>query len=106
MEKLSNKMNKIINYQEKSKKLNSKNVEILRVSSEEVNRRREINKIWLFSMVSFLEKFISKVKKKDFFISCIDLDRVVLRQFHRYNVNVIHLLISNNLEKKGGNIAS
>ena len=64
MEKLSNKINKIINYQEKSKKLNSKNVEILRVSSEEVNRRREINKIWLFSMVSFLEKFISKVKKR------------------------------------------
>ncbi|GAI17464.1 unnamed protein product, partial [marine sediment metagenome] len=61
------------------KKLNSKKLERIRVSSEELNRRKEINKIWLSSMVSLLEKFISKIKKKDFFISFIDSDRVVLR---------------------------
>jgi len=61
------------------KKLNSKKLERTRVSSEELNRRKEINKIWLSSMVSLLEKFISKIKKKDFFISFIDSDRVVLK---------------------------
>jgi transcriptional regulator with PAS, ATPase and Fis domain len=61
------------------KKLNSKKLEIVRVSSEELNRRKEINKIWLSSMVSLVEKFISKIKKKDFFISFIDSDRVVLK---------------------------
>ncbi|MEA3453712.1 MAG: hypothetical protein U9R12_02135, partial [Candidatus Caldatribacteriota bacterium] len=61
------------------KKLNSKKLERTRVSSEELSRRKEINKIWLSSMVSLLEKFISKIKKKDFFISFIDSDKVVLK---------------------------
>jgi len=43
---------------------NLKNLEPVRVSSEELNRRREINKIWLSSTVSLVEKFISKIKKK------------------------------------------
>ena len=58
---------------------NLKNLEPVRVSSEELTRRKEINKIWLSSMVSLVEKFISKIKKKDFFISFIDSDRVVLK---------------------------
>ncbi|OGD17132.1 hypothetical protein A2V47_07340 [Candidatus Atribacteria bacterium RBG_19FT_COMBO_35_14] len=58
---------------------NLKNIEPIRVSSEELNRRRETNKIWFSSMVSLLEKFISKIKKKDFFISFIDSDKVVLK---------------------------
>jgi len=66
-----NKKDKIINCQ--------KNLEPVRASSEELNRRREINKIWLSSMVSLIEKFISKIKKKEFFISFIDSDRVVLK---------------------------
>ena len=61
------------------KKLNSKKLEKTKVSPEELNRRREINKIWLSSMVSLVEKFISKIKKKEFFISFIDSDRVVLK---------------------------
>ena len=61
------------------KKLNSKKLEKTKVSPEELNRRREINKIWLSSMVSLIEKFISKIKKKEFFISFIDSDRVVLK---------------------------
>lgn len=56
-----------------------KNFEPVKVSSEELSRRREINKIWLSSMVSLVEKFISKIKKKEFFISFIDSDRVVLK---------------------------
>ena len=55
-----------------------KNLEPVKVSSEELNRRREKNKIWLSSMVSLVEKFISKIKKKEFFISFVDSDRVVL----------------------------
>ncbi|HER24886.1 MAG TPA: sigma-54-dependent Fis family transcriptional regulator [Candidatus Atribacteria bacterium] len=58
---------------------NLKNIEPVRVSPEELNRRREKNKIWFSSIVSLLEKFISKIKKKDFFISFIDSDRVVLK---------------------------
>jgi len=58
---------------------NLKNLEPVRVSSEELTRRREINKIWLSSMVSLMEKFISKIKRKEFFISFIDSDRVVLK---------------------------
>lgn len=58
---------------------NLKKIEPLRVSSEELNRRREKNKIWFSSIVSLLEKFISKIKKKDFFISFIDSDRIVLK---------------------------
>jgi transcriptional regulator with PAS, ATPase and Fis domain len=73
MEKFSKK-DKIINYQGKRK-----NSEPVKVSFEELNRRKEINKIWLSSMVSLVEKFISKIKKKDFFISFIDVDRVVLK---------------------------
>ena len=68
------KKDKIINCQK-----NLKNLEPVRASSEELNRRREINKIWLSSMVSLIEKFISKIKKKEFFISFIDSDRVVLK---------------------------
>lgn len=56
-----------------------KNLEPVKVSSGELNRRREKNKIWLSSMVSLVEKFISKIKKKEFFISFIDSDRVVLK---------------------------
>jgi len=73
MEKFSKK-DKIINYQR-----NVKNSEPIRVSFEELSRRKEINKIWLSSMVSLMEKFISKIKKKDFYISFIDSDRVVLK---------------------------
>jgi len=73
MENFSKK-DKIINYQK-----NLKNIEPVRVSSEELNRRRETNKIWLSSMVSLVEKFISKIKKKEFFISFIDSDRLVLK---------------------------
>jgi len=73
MEKFRKKDN-IINYQGKVK-----NSEPAMVSFEELNRRKEINKIWLSSMVSLVEKFISKIKKKDFFISFIDSDRVVLK---------------------------
>ncbi len=73
MENFSKK-DKIINYRK-----NLKNLEPVRVSSEELNRRRKINKIWLSSMVSLVEKFISKIKKKEFFISFIDSDRVVLK---------------------------
>jgi len=58
---------------------NLKNIEPVRVSPEELNRRRETNKVWFSSIVSLLEKFISKIKKKDFFISFIDSDRVVLK---------------------------
>ena len=46
------------------KKLNSKKLEKTKVSPEELNRRRDINTIWLSSMVSLIEKFISKIKKK------------------------------------------
>jgi len=73
VEKFSKK-DKIINYQG-----NVKNLEPVRISFEELNRRKEINKIWLSSMVSLVEKFISKIKKKDFYISFIDSDRVVLK---------------------------
>ena len=58
---------------------NLKNIELVRVSPEELNRRRETNKVWFSSIVSLLEKFISKIKKKDIFISFIDSDRVVLK---------------------------
>ncbi len=61
------------------KKLDSKKLERTRVSSEELNRRKEINKVWISSMVSLVEKFTSKIKKKDFFITFIDSDRVVLK---------------------------
>jgi len=73
MEKFSKK-DKIINYQGKVK-----NLVPIKVSFEELNRRKEINKIWLSSMVSLVEKFISKIKKKEFFISFVDSDRVVLK---------------------------
>ena len=73
MEKFSKK-DKIINYQGKRK-----NSEPVKVSFEELNRRKEINKIWLSSMVSLMKKFISKIKNKEFFISFIDVDRVVLK---------------------------
>ena len=73
MEKFSKK-DKIINYQGKVK-----NSEPVRISFEELSRRKERNKIWLSSMVSLVEKFISKIKKKEFFISFVDSDRVVLK---------------------------
>ena len=58
---------------------NLKKIETVRVSSEELNKRRGKNNVWFSSIVSLLEKFISKIKKKDFYISFIDSDRVVLK---------------------------
>ncbi|HEC93625.1 MAG TPA: PAS domain-containing protein, partial [Candidatus Atribacteria bacterium] len=72
MEKF-NKKDNITIYQK-----NLRNLEIIRISPEELNRRREKNKIWLSSMVSLMKKFISKIKKKEFFISFIDSDGVML----------------------------
>lgn len=78
MKKLVRK-NDIINSQQKSIKFNLENFKITRISPEELNRRREINKIWLSSIISLMEKFISKIKKKEFFISFIDSGGVVLK---------------------------
>ncbi|HBY57277.1 MAG TPA: sigma-54-dependent Fis family transcriptional regulator [Candidatus Atribacteria bacterium] len=69
-----NEENKIINYQK-----NLRNLEIIRISPEELHKRREINEIWLSSMTSLIENFFSKIKKKDFFISFIDSEGVVLK---------------------------
>lgn len=69
-----NKKDNITIYQK-----NLRNLEIIRISPEELNRRREKNKIWLSSMVSLMKKFISKIKKKEFFISFIDSDGVILK---------------------------
>jgi transcriptional regulator with PAS, ATPase and Fis domain len=68
------KKDKIINYQR-----NVKNLEPVRISPEELDKRREINDIWLSSMTSLIENFFSKIKKKDFFISFIDSEGIVLK---------------------------
>jgi len=73
------KKNEISNSFKKANKVNLKRLKAIMVPPEELNSRREKNKIWLSSMVSLMEKFISRIKNKEFFISFIDIDGVVLK---------------------------
>lgn len=49
------------------------------LSPEELNKRRELNGLYLSLMDSFMERFFSKIKKKDFLISFLDAEGVVLK---------------------------
>jgi len=56
-----------------------RNLEMIHISSAELNKRRESNRIYISLIESFIDKFFSKIKKKDFLISFLDTDQVLLK---------------------------
>jgi len=54
---------------------------MINISPEELNKRRELNGIYLSLMDSLINKFFSQIKEKDFLISFLDVEGVVLKVF-------------------------
>ena len=53
-------------------------LKISRISPEKLSERRAKNRVWLSSVISLMENFLSKLNRKNLYISFVDSDGVVL----------------------------